>query len=62
VNQKLPGVKILYLSGYMESDMRNDILKGVASSFLGKPFRPRDLVQRVRETLDGASIPGGDKK
>jgi nitrogen-specific signal transduction histidine kinase/CheY-like chemotaxis protein len=62
VNQKLPGVKILYLSGYMESDMRNDILKGVASSFLGKPFRPRDLVQRVRETLDGAPIPGGDKK
>ncbi|MBL0350586.1 MAG: response regulator [Elusimicrobia bacterium] len=62
VNQRLPGVKILYLSGYMESDMRNDILKGVASSFLGKPFRPRDLVQRVRETLDGAPVAGGDKK
>lgn len=59
VAQRQPGVKVLYLSGYMESDMRNDILKGVGSSFLAKPFRPRDLVQRVRRALDGGT--GGDK-
>jgi len=54
VGEKQPGVKVLYLSGYMEADMRNHILRDVASSFLAKPFRPRDLVQRVRQTLDGA--------
>ncbi len=47
-----PGTRVLYLSGYMESDTRNSILAEVASSFLGKPFRPRDLIQKIRETLD----------
>ncbi|HND65122.1 MAG TPA: response regulator, partial [Elusimicrobiota bacterium] len=50
-----PGTKVLYLSGYMEADARNSILREVQSSFLGKPFRPRDLVHKVRQTLDGAS-------
>jgi two-component system cell cycle sensor histidine kinase/response regulator CckA len=50
-----PGTKVLYLSGYMEADTRNSILREVQSSFLGKPFRPRDLVQKVRQTLDGSS-------
>jgi two-component system cell cycle sensor histidine kinase/response regulator CckA len=50
-----PGTRVLYLSGYMEADTRNSILKEVQSSFLGKPFRPRDLVQKVRQTLDGGT-------
>jgi hypothetical protein len=52
-----PGLKVLYLSGYMESDMRNSILQHLDSSFLGKPFRPRDLVKKVREILDGGTPP-----
>lgn len=50
-----PNTRVLYLSGYMEADTRNSILREVQSSFLGKPFRPRDLVQKVRQTLDGSS-------
>ncbi|MBL8023330.1 MAG: response regulator [Elusimicrobia bacterium] len=50
-----PLTKVLYLSGYMESDTRNSILREVQSSFLGKPFRPRDLVQKVRQTIDGST-------
>lgn len=52
---KYPGTRVLYLSGYMEADTRNSILKEVQSSFLGKPFRPRDLIQKVRQTLDGST-------
>lgn len=48
-----PELKVLYLSGYMESDSRNELQKVAASSFLPKPFRPRDLLERVRQTLDG---------
>lgn len=48
-----PGTRVLYLSGYMETDTHNNILQEVESSFLAKPFRPRDLVQRVRQVLDG---------
>lgn len=59
---KYPGTRVLYLSGYMEADTRNSILREVQSSFLGKPFRPRDLVQKVRQTLDGVSDkPEGEK-
>lgn len=59
---KYPGTRVLYLSGYMEADTRNSILREVQSSFLGKPFRPRDLVQKVRQTLDGGSDkPEGEK-
>ena len=50
-----PGTRVLYLSGYMEADARNSILREVQSSFLGKPFRPRDLVQKVRQTIDGST-------
>ncbi|MBK8869575.1 MAG: response regulator [Elusimicrobia bacterium] len=50
-----PKTKVLFLSGYMESDMRNNILKEVQSSFLAKPFRPRDLVLKVRGVIDGSS-------
>jgi nitrogen-specific signal transduction histidine kinase/CheY-like chemotaxis protein len=50
-----PDLKVLYLSGYMESDSRNELQKVGASSFLPKPFRPRDLLQRIRQTLDAAS-------
>jgi two-component system cell cycle sensor histidine kinase/response regulator CckA len=58
-----PSTKVLYLSGYMESDTRNSILREVQSSFLGKPFRPRDLVQKVRQTIDGSvdKPEGGDR-
>ena len=53
-----PQGRVLYLSGYMESDARNSILKEAESSFLAKPFRPRDLVQKVREILDGLPSKG----
>lgn len=53
-----PHGRVLYLSGYMESDARNSILKEAESSFLAKPFRPRDLVQKVREILDGLHSKG----
>lgn len=55
-----PKTKVLFLSGYMESDTRNNILREVQGSFLGKPFRPRDLVQKVRGVIDGANdVPPG---
>jgi two-component system cell cycle sensor histidine kinase/response regulator CckA len=54
-----PKTHVLFLSGYMESDTRNNILKEVQGSFLGKPFRPRDLVSKVRGVIDGATDAAG---
>lgn len=47
-----PGAKVLYLSGYTEDAATRS--GGIASegAFLGKPFSPADLAQKVREILD----------
>lgn len=55
-----PGVKVIYISGYMEEDARTSVLKDVGAAFLPKPFRPRDLLQRAREILDGREQRGRD--
>jgi DNA-binding response OmpR family regulator len=47
-----PGVRVLYTSGYAEGvTMRGGMEHGV--SLLAKPFLPNELLQRVRESLDG---------
>lgn len=60
VVERHPGIKVLYISGYMEEDARTSVLKDVGAAFLPKPFRPRDLLQRVRDILDGTRPRRGD--
>jgi two-component system cell cycle sensor histidine kinase/response regulator CckA len=49
ITEKRPGVKVLYISGYMEEDARTSVLKDAGAAFLPKPFRPRDLLQKARD-------------
>ncbi len=47
-----PNMKVLYMSGYTDSDlMRNGIVTGQVDCLL-KPFSPADLARTVREVLD----------
>lgn len=48
-----PGIRVLYVSGYMESDVLERRIGGAEASFLPKPFTPEQLARRVREVLDG---------
>jgi PAS domain S-box-containing protein len=50
VKERLPDVAVLYISGYPE-DLRQ-AGKIDENSFLQKPFSPKVLCRRVRETLD----------
>ena len=49
-----PEAKVLYTSGYTDDPRLRQ--GGDRSSFMQKPFTPRDLAQRVREILD-APVP-----
>jgi len=55
VGQVRPGMKVLYMSGYLHS------VQGIpdpsSALFIQKPFTPDSLAQRVREVLDGAGTP-----
>jgi two-component system cell cycle sensor histidine kinase/response regulator CckA len=50
---KLPHVKVLFISGYLgdSPDLQGALDDGV--QILKKPFGPRELLEAVRETLNG---------
>jgi len=52
LHQTRPGLKGLYMSGYSEDTIaRHGVLED-GINFLQKPFRPQELVRRVRQILD----------
>jgi CheY-like chemotaxis protein len=48
-----PGIKVLYMSGYVPRTADSNGLKE-STSLLQKPFTLEELLQRVRSVLDGA--------
>ncbi|HYR57338.1 MAG TPA: response regulator, partial [Chthoniobacteraceae bacterium] len=53
-----PKVKVLFVSGYSESDMADQGLEALSFEVLQKPFTPAALARKVREVLDGAAVSG----
>ncbi|HEY3899101.1 MAG TPA: response regulator [Chthoniobacter sp.] len=53
VRQGSPRSRVLFVSGYSESDMADQGLEAVAFQVLQKPFTPDTLARKVREVLDG---------
>jgi PAS domain S-box-containing protein len=55
VSAFLPGIKVLYFSGYHQDVIIHLGILDQGTPFLQKPFLPSQLVKRIRETLDGAA-------
>jgi len=49
---QLPGLKVLFCSGYREGAMRDSGESASGDLWIAKPFRRRRLAERVREALD----------
>ena len=49
----MPGIKILYTSGYSKDTIGWGRLHDLADAFIAKPFTPAELARRVRDVLDG---------
>ncbi|TVR63414.1 MAG: response regulator [Gemmatimonadales bacterium] len=48
-----PGIRVFFMSGYADQDLVRQGLLSPGTHFIQKPFTPFELVERVREVLDG---------
>jgi PAS domain S-box-containing protein len=53
LHETRPELRVLYLSGYAENGALRRAGLRLGTSLLAKPFSPADLLERVREMLDG---------
>ena len=49
----IPGLKVLFLSGYSANAIHDSFVLHPGIPFLQKPFGPGDLARKVREVLGG---------
>lgn len=59
LERQLPGIRILYISGYVTSVAMESIRQRSPERVLFKPFDPGDLLQRVTQLLGPAPGPDG---
>jgi CheY-like chemotaxis protein len=57
--ERRPGLKILFITGYVEGDIVQRCIADLGASFLDKPFAPSVLLQRVRDAVGAAHIEAG---
>ncbi len=55
VERRVPGTKVLYMSGYTENAITHHGRLDAEPELLQKPFRRADLARAVRRVLDGSS-------
>lgn len=50
----LPGVKVLFMSGYTDNAIVHHGVLDAGTHFIGKPFSGHELTRKVREALDNS--------
>jgi CheY-like chemotaxis protein len=53
IRKEGPGMKVLFVTGYSESDVEREEIDRRNLPLLLKPYKPRDFLAKVRELLDG---------
>ena len=52
LKQVNPGVRVLFISGYINNNAVRDSMSKPGTFFLQKPFNPLDLTKKVREAIE----------
>ena len=55
VQRMIPGIKVLYMSGYADNQLLAHGVEASARNFIAKPFKPAALIQTIREVIDQAA-------
>ncbi len=55
--QAQPGLRVIYITGYVEQAFNDLGLREGEDAFLAKPFRPYALMEKVREVLNRPEAP-----
>jgi two-component system cell cycle sensor histidine kinase/response regulator CckA len=56
IARRIPGIKVLFMSGYIDDSVVRQGISENEAAFLQKPFTPMSLAKKVREVLDGAAV------
>ena len=56
IGMRIPGIKVLFMSGYIDDSVVRQGISENETAFLQKPFTPLSLAKKVREVLDGAAV------
>jgi PAS domain S-box-containing protein len=55
---RAPGLRVLFMSGYADSEVARERLLDATVAFLQKPFSQLELARKTREVLDNQRLPG----
>jgi PAS domain S-box-containing protein len=56
IAMRIPGIKVLFMSGYIDDSVVRQGISENEAAFLQKPFTPLSLAKKVREVLDEAAV------
>ncbi|HEY8483458.1 MAG TPA: response regulator, partial [Longimicrobiales bacterium] len=56
LSQLRPEMKVLFMSGYTDDEIFRHGVLNAGAAFIGKPFSPQELAQKVREVLDAPPV------
>jgi len=51
-----PSARIVVASGHMDPDLKEELFGAGAMEFIHKPFRPNELLRKVRDALDSPTV------
>ncbi len=59
IRKRLPDLKVIFVSGYAEESVRNDLADNRSVEFLGKPYTLKDINEKVKNVLLGSNEDDG---
>lgn len=50
------GVKVIFASGYLDQNLESEMLRAGAKDFVLKPYIPKEILEKIRATIDRTSL------